>query len=60
MSIWVGIGCSNCRRCKPSQMDMWVCKYKDSPFYPLHEKYPCEHWLPSKVDLRTWIMRAKC
>jgi len=57
--ITVNIHCGNCRKCKYVGFNMlYRCKHRSETFYPIF-KMPCEHWLPSKSDLRLWIGHDK-
>jgi len=57
--VKIPITCSTCRRCKESSTYIfdgytYICKYQEKPFSPFGKK-GCEHWLPSKSDLRIWL-----
>ena len=57
----VQISCFNCVKCKSSQLQEYVCKYRPSPFTYLSDK-PCERWQPSVKSVRLWLARVgkKC
>ena len=61
MKITISLSCETCRKCKPTVSGThqeYTCKHSDEPFYYL-DHWPCEHWLPSKTDLRAWIQATK-
>jgi hypothetical protein len=60
--LTVKINCASCRRCKSvtSRSAESTCAFRtDSSFNPLTSDRPCENWLPSKSDLKLYLLRER-